>query len=161
MPANAVNGAEMSMPLGAILSGQTVTITGVQLEVGTVATPFERRLYGTEWMLCQRYCQKFNVFPENSFDSFLSYFGGSNALSSVKRLTTTMRSSPTASITNAGVEYYSYAGVWTATTLAAAIVSPEMYYIYCTSDGDGRGKLMRCGSAGVSPNPIVTFSAEL
>ena len=33
-------------------------ITGVQLETGSVATPFERRPYGTELQLCQRYCQK-------------------------------------------------------------------------------------------------------
>jgi hypothetical protein len=33
-------------------------VTGVQLETGSVATPFERRPFGTELMLCQRYCQK-------------------------------------------------------------------------------------------------------
>ena len=36
-------------------SGATFYITGVQLEKGSVATPFEYRQYGTELMLCQRY----------------------------------------------------------------------------------------------------------
>ena len=39
-------------------NGATFYITGVQLEVGTSATPFERRMITNELALCQRYFQK-------------------------------------------------------------------------------------------------------
>jgi hypothetical protein len=38
-------------------NGNIFAITGVQLETGTVATPFERRHFGAELALCQRYYQ--------------------------------------------------------------------------------------------------------
>lgn len=39
-------------------TGATWQITGVQLEIGNAATEFERRPYGTELALCQRYFEK-------------------------------------------------------------------------------------------------------
>lgn len=42
-------------------SGATWQITGVQLEVGKVATPFEHRSYGEELALCQRYYVQYEL----------------------------------------------------------------------------------------------------
>lgn len=58
MPLTAVRGAQISIALGALGLSQEVSITGAQLELGAVATPFERRLFGQELSLCQRYYNK-------------------------------------------------------------------------------------------------------
>jgi hypothetical protein len=39
-------------------AGDFLHITNAQLEVGTTATPFERRMFGQELLLCQRYYEK-------------------------------------------------------------------------------------------------------
>jgi hypothetical protein len=58
----------------AATSGAYFYITGVQLEPGSVATPFERRLVGTELALCQRYYQRYVSTTSTS----MFYAGGYN-----------------------------------------------------------------------------------
>jgi len=59
-------------------NGATWYITGVQLEVGDVATPFEHRIYGEELALCQRYYteatpQMVHAFSSTQVTGKLSY----------------------------------------------------------------------------------------
>jgi len=49
-------------------NGATFYITGVQLEVGSFATTFERRPYGTEFMLCQRYLPAYRATGSGNQD---------------------------------------------------------------------------------------------
>jgi hypothetical protein len=72
-------------------TGATFYITGVQLEAGTVATPFERRSYGQELALCQRYfvSASINVSP-SAWNATPYYFP------------VTMRATPTVTGTGAG-----------------------------------------------------------
>lgn len=62
LPAGAVNGLQLTISPNnntAFTSG-TFTITGTQLEVGTVASSFDYRVYSHELAMCQRYYQEIN-----------------------------------------------------------------------------------------------------
>ncbi len=48
-------------------------ITGVQLEVGSVATDFEHRSFGQEFRLCQRYYQQFTLPKDYASGAYSSY----------------------------------------------------------------------------------------
>jgi hypothetical protein len=70
-------------------------ITGVQLEVGSVATPFERRPYGTELALAQRYYAKITGAADAAIGSGSST--ATDIASVYVKYPTTMRSGPTIS----------------------------------------------------------------
>jgi hypothetical protein len=98
--ANTWAGSNYIAPTGATsvvgTNGATFYITGVQLEVGTTATPFERRLYNQELANCQRYYQKFGTY--NVYAAFGSGFCYSTTAASVYiKYTTAMRAAPTLS----------------------------------------------------------------
>ena len=52
------NGLMFQVNFGSALTSGTIDFTGVQLEVGEQATPFEHRSYGDELARCQRYYEK-------------------------------------------------------------------------------------------------------
>ncbi len=66
-------------------SGATFYITGVQFEVGSTATSFDYRPYGTELALCQRYYYRY-VMSTQGFSNFgIGYATGStNAFIQIK-----------------------------------------------------------------------------
>jgi hypothetical protein len=75
--AGAWTGSTVIAPTGATsvvgTNGATFYITGVQLEVGTAATPFERRQYGQELALCQRYYEIFGITMTSGATYYIPY----------------------------------------------------------------------------------------
>ena len=82
-------------------NGATFYLTGVQLEVGDTATPFEHRSYGQELALCQRYYQLVVDAP-NAFEFYHSgYMNGFSDVTVPTPLKGTMRADPTMAISGA------------------------------------------------------------
>jgi hypothetical protein len=79
-------------------AGDFLYLTDVQLEPGTVATPFERRSYGQELALCQRYYWKGNLPIMRNFT------GSTIAVQSSIGFPVKMRQAPTVTIGTGAVE---------------------------------------------------------
>jgi len=83
-------------------------ITGIQMEVGSVATPFEHRSFGEELALCHRYCFDVNpstgASPNTPYIMSCAVYNDTLAISHV-RFPTEMRATPTTTLTGAAADF--------------------------------------------------------
>jgi len=82
-------------------SGATWYVTGVQLEAGTTASPFEYRQYGTELVLCQRYYETSrgtaSTFTQGTTIAYPVFVSDTNRTSG-RQFSVAKRSAPTVTI---------------------------------------------------------------
>jgi hypothetical protein len=141
-------------------SGATWYVTGVQLEAGTTASPFEYRQYGTELALCQRYAS--STFPQGT--AWAQNAGRNGAVSLMSQNTSarqlgyftfpvTMRANPTLTSysTNAATSAW-----WNDTTGVA-----ESAATFTASIGDrGQGIFTTSVASAVSQVFLIHVSAS-
>jgi hypothetical protein len=162
--ANTWYGSAVYQPTGATsvvgTNGATWYITGVQLEEGSQATPFEYRQHGTELALCQRYY--YLVAKGDATNIANGYYHGSTQIRSAIIFPTLMRGVPTL-VSPTGSTFYfmeksGSSDFFNSFTIYQA--QPYSAVIYNASESSGTdgfaGNLVINGSTG-----YVAFSAEL
>jgi hypothetical protein len=163
--ANTWQAGEKIAPTGSVsvigTLNATFYITGVQLEAGSVATPFERRPFGTELALCQRYFQTI-IGTASTNDFVASGFTGPNQFNGGAILKTSMRAAPTISISGSisNLNYTHPAIAATVSSIASTFSSTESYAIVANSVAattNGFGAYLRVVATGTA----VQFSSEL
>jgi hypothetical protein len=143
-------------------SGATWYLTGVQLEKGSQATPFEFRPYGKELMLCQRYY--YRTVPVATADSGNGFCTATTNATVYTQLPVQMRTNPTA------LEQSGTASDYTVRVAAGAVVCSSVPAFQGgtsqmvgtnlpTASGLTAGQ--GCGFRAVNTNAYLGWSAEL
>ena len=129
-------------------SGATFYLTGVQLEAGSVATPFERRQYGQELALCQRY-----YYSMPGMTNYPAFHYNFSAYTNVI-LPVTMRTTPTVTANGIGSTYYEAGTLRTFTVAGFAGISTQSVSLQVNVSG---------GTSGFAGTfyPVFQASAEL
>lgn len=129
-------------------NGATFYITGVQLEAGSVASPFERRDYGREAILCYRYYQQY----AGEFQGFCAL---NNQAFMSKNLPVIMRATPT--VTISGTLAVDNWGIGSFTGSGSAVETASVGLVRFSVNTSGR----TIGTGVSWQGSSVTISAEL
>jgi hypothetical protein len=108
IPSAATTGIEIELSVGAQISG-TWNIGNVQLEFGSVATPFEQRPIGMELALCQRYlpAYSYNMSGTSCYEPIgIGQFDSATALVAYCKFPVTTRVPPTGITASAAADFF-------------------------------------------------------
>jgi len=135
-------------------------LTGVQLEVGDVTTPFEHLSYGEDLARCQRYYQQ--IGPASSARYVLFGAGNGNArIRGIRQLVPEMRIAPTANhdTSSESPSFYSYSGSPPSYTSVNSITTlPESFaWDFNTSTHNQAGHPFDVKGSGA----FITLNAEM
>jgi hypothetical protein len=140
----------------------TGTCGNVQLEVGSTATSFDYRPYGTELALCQRYYVQF--LGNNTYETLASGMSSTSQNGYVTvALPVTMRANPTLtySTVSSTLRWTELANSFNGTAIAIDQASTKTPFIYITVASGMTSYRAGFITANNSTSAYVGFSAEL
>ena len=118
-------------------TSNNIYFTGIQLEVGEVATPFEYKNYGDELQRCKRYYQRLTKYNQQVYAA--GYFESDVIGRHAVQLPVRMRTAPTATFSAASTFTNIYTGSLAAGTSISTINTDEDTLFTSLTVGSGGG----------------------